>query len=240
MKLKSVVSVQPTSSCSFPAFAPIVSEAFEHLKGLPEPTRVEAGSCLLEQGQHVSSVYLIRHGLVKLVYITPEGRETVLGLRAAGWYGGAVSALMHAPSIYTVKTVTPCTFSKIAACEFPVKLMQSARMMHHFMDTLCNELISQSAEAQVKAGSAEQRLAQFLSERNTQHPQLKTLDTLPLLKQMELAQLLAITPEHLSRLLHRSEIENDLCAPNLPPDQAHDTINAQRPESLGRLTKLSS
>ena len=57
----------------------------------------------------------------------------------------------------------------------------------------------------LKSSSAEQRLAQFMSERNNPYPHLKTLDPLPLLKQMELAQLLAITPEHLSRLLHRAE-----------------------------------
>jgi hypothetical protein len=74
------------------------------------------------------------------------------------------------------------------------------------MDTLCNELISQSVEAQFRQNSAEQRLAQFIAERYIQHEQLRTMDPLPLLKQMELAQLLAITPEHLSRLLRRAAL----------------------------------
>jgi CRP-like cAMP-binding protein len=111
---------------------------------------------------------------------------------------------MHTASLYSVKTVTPCVFSMIAAEEFSTKLMQSARMMRHFMDTLCNELISQSAEAQLRLISAEQRLAQFMAERYIQNSQWQTLDPLPMLKQMELAQLLAITPEHLSRLLRKT------------------------------------
>jgi CRP-like cAMP-binding protein len=206
MKWRALPPIEPPFPCVFPAFAPIVSDAFEQLKGIPEGTTIAGGEVVLEQNREPTSIYLLRQGLVKLVYLTPEGRESLLSLRATGWYAGAVSALMHSPSIYSVKTVTPCVFSIIPAEEFSARLMQSARMMRHFMSTLCNELIAHSAEAQIKAGSAEQRLAQFMSERRIQHPQLKTLDTLPLLKQLELAQLLAITPEHLSRLLHRSEI----------------------------------
>jgi CRP-like cAMP-binding protein len=204
VKWRPALAAQAPATRQFPAFAPIVSDAFEHLKCLPQGTLVGTGTFVVQQGHDPSSIYLLRQGLVKLIYTNPDGRETMLGLRAAGWYAGAVSSLMHTPSIYSVKTVTPCVFSTIAADEFSMKLMQSARMMRHFMDTLCNELISQSAEAQLRLHSAEQRLAHFMAERCSQHPQLQTLDPLPLLKQMELAQLLAITPEHLSRLLHKN------------------------------------
>jgi CRP-like cAMP-binding protein len=218
MKWKPPILIQAQAQSAFPVFAPIVSDTFDHLKGLPEETNVESGVAVVEQNLHPPSVYLLRQGLVKLVCLTPDGREIVLGLRAAGWYAGAISALMHAPSIYSVKTITPCLFSKIAADEFSMRLMQSARMMRHFMDTLCNELTTQLAGAGVMANSAEQRLAQFMSERSIQHPQLKTLDPLPLLKQMELAQLLAISPEHLSRLLHKAE-------PTQPPDPPAEPID---------------
>lgn len=141
---------QPSSPSLFPAFAPIVSDAFEQLKGLPEAISVASGVNVIEQNQHPSHIHLLRQGLVKLIYLTPEGREILLGLRTSGWYAGAITALMHSPSIYSVKTVTPCVLSKIPASEFSAKLMQSARMSRHFMDTLCNELIAQSAEAQIK------------------------------------------------------------------------------------------
>jgi CRP/FNR family transcriptional regulator len=192
------------ATASFPAFAPIVSDAFEHLKNLPEPTEMLSGAFLVEQDARVGWVYLLRRGLVKLIYVTPEGRETTLGLRTSGWYAGGVSALMDAPSVYSVKAVTPCVVSRIPAVEFQNRLMQSARMTRHFVDTLCHELTSQAAaQAQMMGGSAQDRLAHFMRERNSEHPQLKTLDALPLLKQMELAQLLSITPEHLSRLLQK-------------------------------------
>ena len=190
---------------NFPVFAPIVSDAFDHFKGLPEETEIKSGSLVIEQSTQPCSVLLLRRGLVKLVYAAPDGRETMLGLRSAGWYAGAVPVLMRTPSFYSVKAVTPCVLSRIPAEEFPGRLMQSARMLRHFMETLCHELTSQAIEVRVMGEPAEQRLAQFMYERTTQHSQIKTLDTLPLLKQMELAQLLAITPEHLSRLLHKAD-----------------------------------
>lgn len=206
MKWKPNVTSHSVPSCQFPAYAPVVSGAFETFQSLPTGTAIATGALIVDQGQPPSSVYLLRQGLVKLVHVNAEGRETMLGLRAAGWYAGAVSALMRTPSTYSVKTVTPCLFSIIAAEDFSMKLSRSARMSRHFMDTLCNELISQSVEAQFRQNSAEQRLAQFIAERDIQHEQLRTLDPLPLLKQMELAQLLAITPEHLSRLLRRTTL----------------------------------
>jgi CRP-like cAMP-binding protein len=205
MSWRSFATAEPSSSCVFPAFAPVVSDAFELLKGLPDGVEIVSGETILEQSREPTSIYLLRKGLVKLVSLTPEGREMVLGLRATGWYAGAVSALTHSPIIYSVKTVTPCIVSIIPASEFPMRLMQSARMSRHFTDTLCNEINAHSAEARIKSGSAEQRLAQFMLERDIQHSQVKTLDTLPHLKQLELAQLLAITPEHLSRLLHKGD-----------------------------------
>ena len=208
VKWKPVVTAQATATCQFPAYAPVVSEAFETFQGLPLGIPVSMGVFIVEQGVDPTSVYLLRAGLVKLIHVNSDGRETMLGLRAAGWYAGAVSSLMHTPSTYSVKTVTPCVFSIIAADEFSTRLARSARMSRHFMDTLCNELISQSVEAQFRQNSAEQRLAQFIAERYIQHEQLRTMDPLPLLKQMELAQLLAITPEHLSRLLRRAALSH--------------------------------
>lgn len=194
----------PVQEHTFPAFAPTVSDEFDRLKGLPEEKTVPSGTLLIDQGSEPGSVFLLCQGLVKLTSVSPLGRESVLGLRSAGWYAGAVSALVHRANVYSVKTVTECVVSRIPADEFHLWLMRSAKMARHFTQTLCNELLSQSAEAQVRGGSAEERLSHFMAERHTHHPNLKTLDPLPMLKQMELAQLLAITPEHLSRLLRRT------------------------------------
>jgi CRP-like cAMP-binding protein len=190
---------------TFPAFAPILSDAFENLKDLPEPVAIAPGTLMLEQGEPCKTVWLIRDGLVRLSYVNHEGRETTLGLRAAGWFGGAACLVMHTPNVCSVKAVTPCIVSRIPAEEFTHRLTQNARLMRHFISVLCLELIAQtSAQVRLMSDTAEQRLDSFMRERSAKHPQIKTLDALPLLKQMELAQLLCITPEHLSRLLRRT------------------------------------
>jgi CRP/FNR family transcriptional regulator len=167
---------------------------------------IPSGVAIQEQCLRPVSVFLLCQGLVKLTSISPQGRESVLGLRSAGWYAGAVPALARTSNVYTVMTVTECVISRIPADDFHLWLMRSAKMARHFTQTLCNELLAQSAEAQARGGSAQERLALFMRERTFAHPGLKTLDPLPLLKQMELAQLLAITPEHLSRLLHKTTV----------------------------------
>jgi CRP-like cAMP-binding protein len=199
----SLSSTQAT--LKFPVFAPVVSDAFECLKDLPRPTTFEAKRSLYEQGAEVHTVWLIRSGLVKLRYGTPGGRDTTLGLRSAGWCAGAVWALSGRASIYSVETITTCTASGIPAAEFASRLAQCEKLMQHFVQALCLESISQAtSQAQIMSWTAEERLEQCLGERERTAPGVKTVDIFSVLKQAELAHLLSITPEHLSRLMHRS------------------------------------
>jgi CRP/FNR family transcriptional regulator len=79
-------------------------------------------------------------------------------------------------------------------------------MMDHFIAGLCFEVAAQaSLQVELMVNSAEDRLDHFMLERATEHPSRRTVDPLPVLKQMEVAQLLSITPEHLSRLLHKKK-----------------------------------
>jgi CRP-like cAMP-binding protein len=193
------------STLKFPVFAPVVSDAFEDFKDLPRPTTFEAKRSLYQQGSEVHTVWLIRSGLVKLRYGTPGGRETTLGLRSAGWCAGAVWALSNRASIYSVETITPVTASGIPAAEFASRLAQSGRLMQHFLQALCQESISQAvSQAQIMSWTAEERLEQCLGERERSAPGVKTVVIFSVLKQAELAHLLSITPEHLSRLMHRN------------------------------------
>jgi len=188
-----------------PAFAPIVSDAFETFSNLPDRIQIPAGATLVAQGAVCNVISLLLHGLVKLVRVNPDGRQATLGLRSSGWYAGAAGVLVKAPSVYAVHTLTPCTVIQISAASFPLTLMQNVKLMRHFLATLSSEVTSMAAaQAEVMSSSAEERLTTFMRERGSRESPMKVLDTLPLLKQAELAQLLSITPEHLSRLLHKS------------------------------------
>ena len=189
-----------TDPPSYPAFAPIISDAFETFKDMPPLQNVRKGSCLLEQALQPAFVYLLRDGLVKLIHHSPDGRESIVGLRAPGWYVGATSALVQRPCPYTVKCLTDVAVSMIPAREFAQWLSLSARRSNHFTQTMCNELLSQATLSQVSTKSADDRLKHFLQESKHPHPTLQTLDVEPFLRRFELAQLLSITPEHLSRM----------------------------------------
>jgi CRP/FNR family transcriptional regulator len=199
----------PIAPESVPVFSPIVSDGFTRFPNLPEGTRLPPGSILVEQAKKCTHVSLLLDGLVKLVSTNGDGKQVTIGLRSSGWYAGAAAVLMDAASVYSIVAVTPCTVVKIPADSFYLRLIQSARMMRHFISAISNEMMSiSSAQAHIMSGSAEERLAQFMNERRPHASPWRVLDTLPLLKQSELAQLLAISPEHLSRLLHR-EVRKD-------------------------------
>jgi CRP-like cAMP-binding protein len=194
-----------TKAESVPIFAPIVSDGFTRLANLPEGTTVAAGTTLIHQSKRCAHVTLLLDGLVKLVSVSGDGKQVTLGLRTTGWYAGASAVLMDTVSVYSVVAVTPCKVVQIPAADFYLRLIQSARMMRHFVSALSSEMIlMSSAQAYMMLGTAEDRLTQFMNERHRSSSNWQVLDTLPLLKQSELAQLLAISPEHLSRLLHKT------------------------------------
>jgi hypothetical protein len=60
------------------------------------------------------------------------------------------------------------------------------------------------SQAQIMSWTAEERLQQCFIERDTTDFNVKTVDILPVLTQVELAHLLSITPEHLCRLMRKA------------------------------------
>jgi CRP/FNR family transcriptional regulator len=195
---------QSTDAIEFPAFTPFLFQCAHFIDILPARRLLPAGSVLVEQGRLTKSVQLVESGMVKLVHIHPCGREISIGLRSEGWYAGYTSVLTKTPSAYSVHTVTPCKVASIPAAEFISCLTRNAEMLEHFITVMCFEVASQAnLQIEVMSSSAEDRLERFMRERNTGNPARNAIDPLRALKQMELAQLLAITPEHLSRLMNR-------------------------------------
>ena len=197
---------KPADHADFPAFTPVLSGCIHFLHKLPPIRSIPAGKLLVEQGTVASAIQLIETGLVKLVHLNACGRESTIGLRSEGWYAGYTSAFLKIPSSCSVRAVTDCRVVRIPATDFSRCLTQDSEMLGHFLAVLSVEVASQaSLQVQVMSSSAEDRLEHFMRERMAHHPSRKTLDPLPVLKQMELAQLLAVTPEHLSRLMKKKK-----------------------------------
>jgi CRP-like cAMP-binding protein len=192
-----------------PVFAPVLAACVGFLGTLPEARRVKAATALVNQGERVTKVQLLQTGLVKLLNVNADGHETLIGLRSDGWYAGSTSLVLNTPSVYSVYACTDCTVIEIAANEFLQCLSKSREMLDHFILGLCREVVSYSAlQVELVSSRAEDRLNLLLDERAEGYLTGKIMDPLPLLKQMELAQLISITPEHLSRLRKRKRLQS--------------------------------
>jgi CRP-like cAMP-binding protein len=184
-----------------PIFAPAIAACVGFLGTLPKSSIIKASTTLIKQDSHVKKVQLVQSGLVKLTHLNADGHENLIGLRSDGWYAGSASAVLGLPSVYSVHACTDCTIVEIPLSDFLRCLRSSQEMMDHFIMGLCREVVSSSAlQVQLTMSKAEDRLDLLLQERSSDQIAGKLLDPLRVLKQTELAQLISITPEHLSRL----------------------------------------
>jgi len=185
----------------FPAFAPVAERNTQTKTPQSLFLSIGHGHRLVEQWGKNEHVYLIREGLVKLVYAGENGSQVTLGLRSAGWYAGAAQALLGIPNLYSVLAVDDCKVSQIPAADFFEWTTRNVKKLQQVMKSLALDSIMQAKlHAEINSNSAAERLEHFMQERRAQDAQWKIVDPLPLLKQGELAQLLAVTPEHLCRL----------------------------------------
>ncbi len=204
-----------------PIFAPALSSCVAFLGALPPARQVKASSTLIAQDERVRKVLLVRTGLVKLTHINSEGREALIGLRSDGWYAGSASVILNSPSVYSVCASSDCTVVEIASSDFLRYIHSSPEVLNHFILGLCREVNSFSGlQIELMSSRAEDRLNLLLRERAAGSLTGGILDPLPLLKQMELAQLISISPEHLSRLQKKRKV--DFCTKRPAPVVASD------------------
>ncbi len=108
-----------------------VDEAFESLfnnhknrlfdQGIVNTYPAEA--VIFHQDTLPDSVYLIEHGLVKLVRVVEQGQPIIIGLRSRHWLMGAPAVLLNNMFSYTAITLVTSSLRCIPAKDFldPVK-----------------------------------------------------------------------------------------------------------------------
>ena len=176
-----------------------------------------AGVDLFQQGAHANTIYFIECGLVKLTRQEPSGREAIICLRTRHWLLGAASVLQEKSFITTATTVTQCNLRSISSTNFLNLMKTDAGFSLQICRMLSRELRDQVKRVgQLGCASAKNRLENFFCELIHQHKLAELKEPLELqlqLKGEELAQLIAISPEHLCRLLKKME-EKDLIIRN--------------------------
>jgi CRP-like cAMP-binding protein len=167
------------------------------------------GACLSSQGAAVANVTFVLAGSVKLLHVTKSGREVVLGIRFAPCIVGADSALLERTSDVTVIALTGLQVRQFKAGPLRRMVVASANLSFTMAQWLAFECASHMlTAAETLSGSTRQRLVDLLDRLrfgSSQAPSGPIFSEL--LRKHELAQVLGVTPEHLSRLMRVMESE---------------------------------
>ena len=174
---------------------------------LPAPQLYPAGTVLVQQGCEPYEIFFVEDGLAKLVRIDAGGREQILGLRGAGWFLGAAFVLIRRSHAASAVALTSCTVRRLSQDAFLALLAEHPDLSWHVHRMHSREVLSQFHHmSDLGAKTSRQRLERILrrlatlSSPDGSGEEVRLL--LPL-KRWELASLIAVTPEHLSRLLKR-------------------------------------
>jgi CRP-like cAMP-binding protein len=189
----------------------LLTEAFQHCD-LDHQAAVQVypkGVELFQQGSLLNEVIQIRDGMLKLVHVGSGGSERIVTLVFPGTWIGTAAVVGHVATPVAIVTCARTLVARVPAGIFRALLRADASLAESIHElharALCQQLDWMS---QVESMTSRQRfcrvIRQFAAALGLQPSKAEIRIRLPLLH-WELAQLLAITPEHLSRLLRSME-----------------------------------
>jgi len=181
----------------------------------PVPSReFPPSTTLFIQGATPREVFYVERGMVKLIRMIENGQELAIDLPSKGSLLGAASVIVREPYPFTAITVTSCALSRIPADLFLHLAKTDEELCWYLHEVHSREVHRQAKQlAAFRYLSARQRfemlLLQFLSSIPAHERQTSMKIRLPL-KHWEIAQLIAVRPEHLSRVLQQIKQEGIL------------------------------
>src|ERR1041384_1599040 len=149
---------------------------------------------IFSQGETADAVYLVRSGLVKLVSTNPDGRESILGLRAQACPRRAAAVTLARPHPFSAVTLDRCRLMRIPADKFLALLKVHSDLLSRILECQCEEQydgVNTFAYRQTEC--ARLRLARFLSRLvpdNSALPAKKSIRVHLPLKGWEMAQVI--------------------------------------------------
>jgi CRP-like cAMP-binding protein len=167
------------------------------------------GVALFEQGTPASDVYYVESGLVKLFHSHANGAESIVGLRFPGWFLGASALIVGCSNTSTATTLARSSIRHIRGVEFLRLLEVDTQVSWQIQQQQALEVLDYARHiAQLGSLSSRIRLEHLLRELilalQVDPPTGEVILPVPL-KHWELAGLIGVSPEHLSRLLHQMQ-----------------------------------
>lgn len=160
---------------------------------------------LFRQGRLLEEVLNVGTGVVKLVSVAPDGRESILSLALSGSWLGTAPVIANQPTPASAITCTEALISRMPASTFRQVLESDPTFSTEIHRAQSLELCRQAVWlGRVNSLSSSHRLQcvlrQLLTVFHSRTPGGSIRLHLPI-HHWELATLIGVSPEHLSRLL---------------------------------------
>lgn len=181
--------------------------------GLPPARNYPAAVDLFQQGDAVEDPYLIEEGVVKLWALSPAGDQIAVDLRYKSWVVGLATSILGWQSPVTATTLTQARLRRVPSSVLLSLLKRDQDFSWYVHRLNAEEIMEHTTQIiDLKYLSARDRLLRLITKilRSSWGDQPGEENRLKLpLRGYEIAQLIGVTPEHLSRLLRQLE-EKDL------------------------------
>ncbi|MGB3097143.1 MAG: Crp/Fnr family transcriptional regulator [Candidatus Deferrimicrobiaceae bacterium] len=166
---------------------------------------------IFSQGESPHTVCIICRGMVKLTRTESDGTRAIVGLRQAGSVLGTAALFLNMPYATTAETITSSKICLVPAETFNQVMETNAEFSRWISTTLSREVRSSLISISEKSClSGRHRLENFLwdvAKAQSGFDPQNLIKIQLLLKNWEVAQLLALTPQHLCRLIKQMEDE---------------------------------
>lgn len=173
------------------------------------------GAIILRQGEPARILYLIQEGVVKLVRAEANGRQVLVGFRAAGWLLGVAAAILAQPLPVSAETVTVAELRSVHLDQF-VHLQRTDLSVAVWLgQVLAMDLYEQTVRlGELAVLDPRARLVRLLQRLLTLHPVTRSDGTVQVslaLTHQDLADAIGVSRETMTRLLARLERDGVIC-----------------------------
>jgi CRP-like cAMP-binding protein len=154
-------------------------------------------------------VFRIEEGLVKVLHQDIDGQEVVITIRGPGSPLGITAAVLGQPTSARFVTVTDCVLNEVHSSLFMERVASRSQLLMGLLRVQCLESYEHSARLAVLSSTpARRRLELFFGELSSYvgltQPDGSVRVRIPM-SQQELAQVIHVTPETVSRLIAELE-----------------------------------